>query len=58
MAGHMGAAQITVQNLEVVSTDVERNLIFVRGALPGARNSLVYIRSSIKGAKASGTGSK
>ena len=50
MAGHMGAAQITVQNLEVVSTDVERNLIFVRGALPGARNSLVYIRSSIKGA--------
>jgi large subunit ribosomal protein L3 len=58
MAGHMGAAQITVQNLEVVSTDVERNLIFVKGALPGARNSLVYIRSSIKGANASGTGSK
>lgn len=49
MAGHYGAAKITVQNLEVVSADPERNLLFIKGALPGARNSLVYIRTSIKG---------
>lgn len=48
MAGHYGAAQITVQNLEIVSTDLERNLLFVKGALPGARNGLLYIRKSIK----------
>ena len=58
MAGHYGAARITVQNLEVVSTDPERNLLFVKGALPGARNSLVYIRSSIKGAGSPGTETK
>jgi large subunit ribosomal protein L3 len=49
MAGHFGVARITVQGLEIVSTDLERNLLFVKGALPGARNSLVYIRTSIKG---------
>ena len=48
MAGHYGAARITVQNLEVVSTDPERNLLFLRGAVPGAGNSLLYIRTSIK----------
>ena len=48
MAGHYGAARITVQNLEVVSTDPARNLIFLKGAVPGPGNSLLYIRSSIK----------
>ena len=49
MAGHYGAARITVQNLEVVATDPDRNLMFIRGAVPGAGNSLLYIRRSIKG---------
>ncbi len=52
MAGHYGAARITVQNLEVVSTDPARNLLFLKGAVPGAGNSLLYIRRSIKGGRA------
>lgn len=43
MAGHMGNKQVTVKNLEVVRVEPERNLIFVKGAVPGSRNSLVYI---------------
>lgn len=48
MAGHTGSERITVQNLEVVRVDAERNLLIVRGAVPGARGSLVIIRDSIK----------
>ena len=44
MAGHMGNATITVRKLEVVQTDPERNLIFVKGGVPGARNSLLILR--------------
>ena len=44
MAGHMGNKQITVRNLEVVSTDPERNLLLLKGSVPGARNSLLIIR--------------
>lgn len=43
MGGRMGGNQITVKNLEVVSVDEENNLLFVKGALPGSRNSLVVI---------------
>ena len=43
MAGHMGNARITVRNLQVVVSDPERNLLLVRGAVPGARNSLLLI---------------
>lgn len=48
MAGHMGNARTTVQNMEVVQADLERNLLFVRGSVPGARNTLVMIRRSKK----------
>ena len=48
MAGHYGDEKVTVQNLEVVQTDNNRNLIFVKGAIPGARNSIIYLRRSIK----------
>ncbi len=52
MAGHMGAARVTVQNLEVVQVDPERNLLVVKGAVPGHRNGLVLIRRAVKaGAK-------
>jgi large subunit ribosomal protein L3 len=48
MAGHMGNARTTVQNMEVVQADLERNLLFVKGSVPGARNTLVMIRRSNK----------
>ena len=44
MAGHMGNARVTVKNLTVVKSDPERNLLFVKGGVPGARNSLLMIR--------------
>ena len=48
MAGHMGAARTTTQNLEVVRIDVERNLLLIRGAVPGAKGGDVMIRPSVK----------
>lgn len=48
MAGHMGAEQVTVQNLRVVSTDAEEGLIAVEGAVPGSRGSYVLLRDAIK----------
>jgi large subunit ribosomal protein L3 len=47
-AGHMGAVRVTAQNLEVVMVDPERNLLVVRGAVPGARNGLVFIKKARK----------
>ena len=48
MSGHMGAEQVTVQNLEVVRIDTERNLILVKGAIPGAPGGDVIIKPAIK----------
>jgi len=48
MAGHMGAETCTVQNLDIVRVDVERNLLLVRGAVPGHKNSNVIVRPAIK----------
>ena len=48
MPGHMGAEQVTVQNLEVVKIDAENNIILVRGAVPGPKKSLVVITESVK----------
>lgn len=48
MAGHMGAAQVTVQSLEIVRVDAERNLILVKGAVPGAPGGDVLVRPSVK----------
>ncbi|HCG91346.1 MAG TPA: hypothetical protein DEZ08_05865, partial [Dehalococcoidia bacterium] len=44
MSGHMGNRQITVKNLEILLIDAERNLIAVKGGIPGARNSMVTIK--------------
>jgi large subunit ribosomal protein L3 len=49
MAGHMGSQRSTVQNLKVVLVDPERNLVAVRGAVPGAKGGLVTIKSAVKG---------
>jgi len=49
MAGRMGGAQTTVKNLRVVRVDPENHLIYIRGAVPGARNSLVKIMKKLAG---------
>jgi large subunit ribosomal protein L3 len=48
MAGQMGNAQVTVQNLEVVRVDAERNLLLIRGAVPGATGGNVVIKPAVK----------
>ena len=48
MAGHMGDTQVTIQNLEVVSTDTDRGLILVKGAIPGAQSGWVRIKDAVK----------
>ena len=49
MAGQYGNEQVTVQNLNVVRVDVEKNLIAVKGAIPGAKGGIVFIRNTVKG---------
>lgn len=51
LPGRMGGEKITVQNLEVVSVDTERNLLLIKGAIPGPKNSFVVVKSAIKGSK-------
>lgn len=46
MAGHMGDARVTVRNLDVISLDPKRNLLLVKGAVPGASNGYLFIRAS------------
>ena len=48
MAGHMGDKLRTMLNLEVVKSDLENNLIYLRGSIPGSKNSTVILRESIK----------
>ncbi|MFD2672471.1 50S ribosomal protein L3 [Marinicrinis sediminis] len=48
LPGHMGVDTITLQNLEVVRVDADRNLLLVKGSIPGAKNSYVKIQSSVK----------
>ena len=50
MAGRMGSDRVTVQNLTVQGIDVERNLLLVKGAVPGAKGRLVFVRNAVKGA--------
>jgi large subunit ribosomal protein L3 len=48
MAGHLGVEKVTIQNLEVVSTDAERGLILLKGAVPGFEGSYVTIKDAVK----------
>ena len=48
MAGHMGDKLRTMLNLEIIKSDVENNLIYLRGSIPGSKNSTVFLRGSIK----------
>lgn len=47
-AGQMGLEQVTVQNLDIVKVDPELNMIVVRGAIPGPKGGLVYVKSTTK----------
>ena len=48
MAGQYGNEKVTIQNLEVIRVDAERNLLLVKGALPGANGALLFVRDSVK----------
>jgi large subunit ribosomal protein L3 len=50
LPGHMGTNRVTVQNLEVLNVDVEKNLVVVRGCIPGANGGMVLVKKSVKGA--------
>jgi large subunit ribosomal protein L3 len=54
MAGRMGGARVTVQNLEVVDVDTEHQLILVKGAVPGSDGQVVFIKSAVKAAAKDG----
>ena len=49
MPGQYGGERVTIQNLEVVKVDAERNLLMIKGAIPGANGSLVMVRDAVKG---------
>ena len=51
LAGHMGSVKVTVQNLEVVRVDADKNLILVKGAIPGAKGSVVTLKEAVKSSK-------
>ena len=51
MAGHMGSKNRTILNLEIVKSDIENNLIYIKGSIPGSRNTKVLVQESIKNVK-------
>ena len=53
-AGQMGNEQVTIENLEIVKVDAELNMIVIRGAIPGPKGGLVYLRNTVKNVKATG----
>lgn len=48
MPGHMGAVKVTVQNLEIVRADADKNLLLIKGAVPGNKGSVLVIKNSVK----------
>ena len=54
MAGHMGAARVTTQNLQVVKTDADRGLVFIKGAVPGSIGGWVTVKDAVKKAAPEG----
>ena len=51
MAGHMGDKLRTMQNIEIIKTDLENNLLYLKGSIPGSKNSEVFVKSSVKNIK-------
>ena len=58
MAGHMGDKKRTIQNLEIIKSDLENNLIFIKGSIPGSKNSFVLIQKNAKNIKRTSTAEK
>jgi large subunit ribosomal protein L3 len=48
MAGHLGAARVTTQSLEVISADAERGVLMIKGSVPGSRGGYVLLRDAVK----------
>ena len=48
MPGHMGAANVTLQNVEIVRADAEKNLLLIKGAVPGPKGAILVIKESVK----------
>ena len=48
MAGHMGDKVRTILNLEIIKSDVDNSLLYLKGSIPGAKNSTVFLRESVK----------
>jgi large subunit ribosomal protein L3 len=48
MAGHMGDRVRTMQNLEIIKTDLENELLYVKGSIPGSKNSEILVKQSVK----------
>ena len=48
MAGHMGATQVTIQNLKIVEVDEENSLLILKGSVPGKKNSIIFIKDAVK----------
>ncbi len=48
MAGHLGASKVTIQNLQIVDLDLDKNIILVKGAVPGHKGSLISIKDAVK----------
>ena len=51
MAGHMGDKLRTMQNLEIIKSDLENDLLYVKGSIPGSKNSEVLVQKAVKGSK-------
>ena len=51
MAGHMGDRKRTIQNLEIIKSDIENNLIYVKGSIPGSKNTTVLVHKNVKDIK-------
>ena len=51
MPGQMGNTKVTTQNLEVLEVDSDKNLLVVRGSIPGARGGLISVKHTVKGSK-------
>jgi large subunit ribosomal protein L3 len=55
MAGHLGHVRVTTLNLKVIKADPERNLLLIKGAVPGPRGGLIMVRNSVREARRNGT---
>ena len=58
MAGHLGDEKVTTQNLEVVRVDSERNLLLIKGAIPGSKGGDVVVRPAVKSKATKSRGAK